>query len=129
MEVKQNTDFVTDRSPLDNLVYYTLQASWNQGKDDMNTIFIDKCKEAMSEVTHLIYIKPCQPDGKVEDNGSRISNKLYQEAVDSVFHAFLPKLIRQPTKLLILDFWDLDLRKQVVSEFLKGSKPPVSSVL
>lgn len=124
--ITTTNDFVTDRSPLDNLTYFSLQAAPVLTEQECRG-FEYKCLVAMSELTHLIYIKPCQPDGLVENNYSRIPVKLYQDAVDSVFGSFLTRMfhamdefsLRKP-KLLIINFWDLDNRKQLLKTFLQN---------
>lgn len=115
-----NDNFVTDRSPLDNLTYFALQASWNEQSSQRCESFENLCYHSMAELTHLIYIKPCQPNGEIEDNGSRIPNSLYQSAVDAVFEKFLERL--KPKNLLVIDYWDLDLRKKTLLEFVKPSQ-------
>jgi thymidylate kinase len=119
-----NDNFVTDRSPLDNLTYFALQASWNEQSLPRCESFENLCHYAMAELTHLIYIKPCQPDGKIEDNGSRIPNNLYQTAVDAVFEKFLERF--KPNKLLVIDYWDLGTRKINLLEFIRPSQIQVA---
>jgi hypothetical protein len=122
-EIADNEDFVTDRSPLDNLVYFATQTAWNKTSLVETITFESKCKLAMQELTHLIYIQPCQPNGIVEDNNSRIPNRLYQDAMDAVFQKFLYRFenIYPRPKLLIIDFWDLEDRKKLIKEFLRDN--------
>lgn len=120
--IQENDNFVTDRSPLDNLVYCIAQAGFHKEiSDNMIENFAYNCLLTWGELTHVIYVKAVQPHG-IEDNGSRISNKWYQQASDAQFEYWLKnwfvlKQIGGP-KLLILRVWDLDTRKDVISNFL-----------
>jgi hypothetical protein len=118
--IAENDNFVTDRSPLDNLVYFATQVAWNKFPTEEFINFEFTCKLAMQELTHLIYIKPCQPNGEVEDNNSRIPNRLYQDAIDAIFEKFLLRFsdIEPSPNVLIIDFWDLKERKELIKEFL-----------
>lgn len=87
-ELIENTeDFVTDRSPLDNWVYFMLQAGLYQ---DMQTcqFFLEKAYSAFSKLTHVFYVPAMLTE--VENNGSRIANFHYQSAVDAIFNRYWP---------------------------------------
>lgn len=131
--IRHNINFVTDRSPLDNLTYFINQVGFlPEVTDAIVEEFANKCYEALKGLTHLIYIKAVQPI-EVENNGSRIANKWYQKSVDAqfeywLFNYFLPKreyetfggAIELPfPKILIIDFWDLNQRKENLLNFLK----------
>jgi hypothetical protein len=125
----ETEDFVTDRSPVDNLVYFSLQAAFNQSDVVCNS-FKDRCKDAFKELTHLIYIRPCQPD-EVENNGSRIPVRLYQDAVDGVFNNLIQKVFigeipaNERPKILIINYWDLDKRKAEIFQFINQLEFPL----
>jgi hypothetical protein len=84
--------------------------------------FMKECLEAWEELTHVIYVKAVQPN-EVEKNGSRVANRYYQKAIDAQFEYwlvnFFVKNAQVGPKILTLDMWDLDTRKEVVTEFLK----------
>ena len=112
-----NPAFITDRSPVDNIVYFLLQASYGMG-DFATASFIEECKGVMPELTHVIYIRSVNPNG-IEDNKSRIVNREYQRMVDSVFSMVLNYYMECiNVRLLMIDYWDLDKRKEEVTKFL-----------
>lgn len=119
--IRDNQGFVTDRSPIDNAVYFTSQCGYAQN-DKVTERFLQSCLDAFEELTHLIYVKAVQPD-VIENNGSRIDNIYYQKAlIDPSFewylmNYFMKKSVAGP-EVLIIDFWDLQQRKEVVTEFL-----------
>lgn len=121
--IEQNDDFVTDRSPIDNLTYLISQVGFHNEFNDRDAAkFAAKCLQTWNLLTHVIYIKAVQPNG-VENNGSRIANKWYQLASDAQFDYWVNNYfaiyqnITGP-KLLIIDYWDLDKRKKAIREFL-----------
>ena len=120
--IKSNDNFVTDRSPIDNIVYYIMQCGPYVTEKD-TAEFIDKALQGLQELTHLIYIPAMLP--QIEDNGSRIANTHYQSAVDAVFKMVLIKYMDQLAiggpKLLVIDVVDLEERKKLVYNFLGTS--------
>lgn len=119
--IYKNKNFVTDRSPVDNLTYYVNQCGMHKEVYDARVeSFINQCVRAWKELTHVIYIKAVQPD-KVEDNGSRVDNKYYQQAVDAQFQHWLVSVFLKHVgpKVLMIDYWDLDKRKKDIKKFLK----------
>lgn len=125
--ILNNENFVTDRSPIDNLTYMVNQVGFHkQINDQVISHFMHNCLAAWRELTHVIYVKAVQP-GKVEDNGSRVANKFYQKSIDAQFNywldeVFLPDYLNteQGPRVLIIDFWDLEERKTLVKNFLLG---------
>lgn len=119
--IMNNDNFVTDRSPIDNMTYFVNQMGYHPMiTDQIVEEFFKECVEAFDELTHVIYVKAVQP-GEVERNGSRVANKYYQKAIDAQFAYWLGELQRNSQagpEVLVLDFWDLEKRKQVVTEFL-----------
>jgi|SRR6478609_4407127 len=121
--IQYQDNFVTDRSPADNITYFMTQAGFHpELGDDIARKHIQLALETWQKLTHVIYIKPCQPD-LVEDNGSRIANKFYQISVDAIFDHWVNWLQRQTgdkPKLLILDYWNLERRKDAIIDFLES---------
>lgn len=118
-----NEDFVTDRSPIDNLAYMVNQVGYHPHVTDaMVEEFAKDCLKAFDELTHLIYVKAVQPN-EVEFNGSRVANKFYQKAVDCQFEYWLLNYFMKKSMLgpqvLVIDYWDLVKRKEAVLNFLK----------
>lgn len=120
---KHEGSFVTDRSPVDNLVYYLLQVGYHPSvTDEMTEEHMQKCLDAWNELTHVIYVKAVQPK-EVERNHRRVDNKYFQKSVDAVFEYwintyFMKESIDGP-EVMIIDYWDLELRKERVLEFLE----------
>lgn len=121
---RDDVGFVTDRSPADNIVYFMTQAAYHKAiSDEITEEFLKLAQTAWDELTHVIYIKAVQPDS-VEDNGSRIPNKYYQKSIDALFQYWINDYLVPNTnpdrgpKLLTIDYWDLNKRKQEVLDFL-----------
>ena len=119
--IMSNDNFITDRSPVDNLVYFLTQAAYSQS-DFVTFEFIKSCQEAMGGITHVIYIKSVNPN-EIENNNSRIPNRYYQRMVDAVFtdtieRYFTDESGKTPFNLLVLNLWDLQYRKDAVTKFL-----------
>ena len=120
----ENEDFVTDRSPIDNLTYMVNQVGYHpMVTDAMIEEFAKDCLAAWEELTHVVYVKAVQPK-EVEVNGSRVANAWYQKAIDAQFeywlnNYFLRNSIAGP-KVLCIDYWDLGKRKEDVINFLNS---------
>lgn len=121
--IENNDDFVTDRSPADNMTYFINQTAYHpMVTDALCEEFFKNCLEAWEGLTHVIYVKAVQPH-EVEVNGSRVSNRFYQKAIDAQFNYWISELdskcIEGP-KVLVLDYWDLEKRKQAVLDFINS---------
>ena len=122
--ITSNDDFITDRSPADNLTYFINQCAYHpEVTDAMTEQFMQDCLASWEELNHVIYVKAVQP-AEVERNGSRVSNKFYQKAIDCQFeywinNFFIPNSVDGP-KVMIIDYWDLETRKEKVIEFLNS---------
>lgn len=122
--IMENENFITDRSPIDNLTYMVNQVGYHpMVTDAMIEEFAKDCLSAWEELTHVVYVKAVQPK-EVEVNGSRVANAWYQKAIDAQFeywlkNYFLKNSLEGP-KVLVIDYWDLDKRKEAVLEFLNS---------
>lgn len=116
-------NFVTDRSPADNVVYCINQVGFHPlVTDKMLEQHIRDAVEAMGNLTHLIYVKAVQPQ-EVERNGSRVANRYYQKSVDALFEYWIKQMLGMcidPPSFMLIDYWDLDTRKENVLRFLKS---------
>lgn len=122
--IMENEDFVTDRSPIDNLTYMINQCGYHpMVTDAMVEEFAKDCLFAWEELTHVIYVKAVQPK-EVEVNGSRVANAWYQKSIDAQFEYWLRNYFMKNSidgpKVLIIDYWDLDKRKKEVIEFINS---------
>lgn len=121
--IMQNDNFITDRSPADNMTYFINQCGYHpEVTDKMCKEFFDNCLEAWEELSHVIYVKAVQPQS-VEFNGSRIANKYYQQAIDVQFEYWIKRFMDAATigpEVMIIDYWDLDRRKKQVMDFINS---------
>lgn len=123
--IDKNDNFITDRSPLDNLTYFINQVGFHKEvRDYVVDQFADNCLRAWQKLTHVIYVKACQPGFKVENNESRIANGWYQRSIDAQFEYWLFNFfLKNQTKVdmpkvMIINEWDLNFRKNQIYEFL-----------
>lgn len=120
--IRDNDNFVTDRSPADNLTYFINQVAYHpMVTDAMTEEFMQDCLKAWEGLTHVIYVKAVQP-AEVERNGSRVANRFYQKAIDAQFEYWINNYFQKNCldgpEFLLIDFWDLEARKQKVFEFI-----------
>lgn len=122
--IYENKNFVTDRSPIDNLTYMINQVGYHPlVTDAIVEEFAKDCLKAWEELTHVIYVKAVQPK-EVEFNGSRVANAWYQKAIDAQFNYWLENYFNKNSlvgpKVMVIDYWDLEQRKEAVIEFLNS---------
>lgn len=119
----KNQDFITDRSPADNLVYAIMQVGYQE-----NDAWVEKhaarALAAWEDLTHVIYIKAVQPNA-IEKNDRRVDNKWFQKTIDAAFdywvsNFFIPNAGDLGPKVLVIDYWDLEQRKENVLKFLRS---------
>jgi len=135
--IKENTNFIMDRSPIDSLTYMLNQVSHNVYDPKYIDSFIKNVADQLRELTHVIFIPYSNPDW-VEENGSRIASVPFQKLMSSSFeHVISEYLVKHVYKvefspegrlthgripwkpgLLVLDMWDLQKRKDLTTEFL-----------
>jgi hypothetical protein len=121
--IENNHTFVTDRSPLDNLVYFINQVGFHPSVSDQTIeAFAQKALAAWNKLHGVIYVKPVQP-GEVEKNHSRVANKFYQRSIDAQFQYWLDNFFgKDGPRVLVIDWWNLRERKQAVDELLSTLK-------
>jgi hypothetical protein len=114
--------FVTDRSPIDNLVYFLLQNS-HLLNESQTKEYINLCAESMMMFNSLITV-PYLDNTLLEDDGKRVNNKYYQMSVNSIF-PLASFLIEESGKANLEDFniismskWDMEWRKNKIAEFI-----------
>lgn len=121
---KYNDHFVTDRSTVDNMTYFINQCGFHpQVTKAMCDDFLNDCVRGIIELDLVIHIKSVQPNGDVENNGSRIPNHYYQQSIDTQFSHWLGvirkhmdgSLTIHPTRFITIDYWDLDTRKKEIA--------------
>lgn len=123
-EVTENlTCFVTDRSPLDNIVYYLLQLSHKI--DAGKTLeYINICSESypkdkyMQVLMYLTYPMTLQ---EIENDGFRITNHYYQLMVSNVFRMIYEHnwLHIDQERTLTFDTWDFNYKVYEIDRKIK----------
>lgn len=117
--IRDHDNFVTDRSPLDNWVYFLLQSAPYQTEEVVEQ-FMVKCLNAMMELDYVIYIPSLIP---IENNGSRVANLHYQRAVDAIFDKywlqFNVELEGSTVVMSKITSISLTTRKELVGKLLK----------
>lgn len=118
------SEFVTDRSPLDNLVYYLLQVSHLQNTETTKE-FVIACSDVMHRFDfHQIYLDIRHTPYQLENDGMRVHNEYYQNMVDSIFKDLINNEILFPKqKAFIINEWGWESRVRAVESLLKPKTP------
>lgn len=121
--IRNKSHFVTDRSFLDLIIYYSQQIAQHLGDDTTGT-FVYNCLEFLNKYTDVLIYVDFKNPASVENNGSRISNRVYQKSMSYIFKGVLEDLKQDKefsrVKVLVIDYWDLEKRKQNTLEFLSN---------
>jgi len=112
-------EWVCDRSPIDNFIYFMLEISpyMDQGITEQ---FINKCKQTM-ELGNVLIIIPFTKNIKLEKS-HRITNPYYHQMFSILMEWVLWSKdinISKIDRTLVLNQWDFNLRKQIVDEWVK----------
>lgn len=111
------TNFVMDRSPIDNVVYMLTQVSHNMDEREIQE-FISKAQNTFMDLSHFVLIRVTNQT-EVEKNNSRVDNIFYQRFISDVFEGVYKKYFANlgvPTT--VLNVWDLDTRKDQLLKFI-----------
>lgn len=117
--LKNHKSFVTDRSPVDNLVYTISQLASHITEAQLKE-YMDLCETRMKTATTLIYI-PFTKAIELEDDGMRITNRYYQQYISNLFDLVLYKenyLSVCRNCIGKLDVWDWETRLRWVEIIL-----------
>lgn len=115
-------EYVTDRSPLDNLVYYMIQCSSHQSGSEVSA-YISACSESYPGDFTQIYLT-CNPT-TIENDGYRINNPYYQVMVDILFmyylkEGYLSHLDLANKQVKIITDWDWEKRVKIVEKTINN---------
>lgn len=116
--IKDLDSFVTDRSPLDNLVYFMLQLSHDIVESE-NVKYIEECSKTFQYGENLLFITKIA-DNPIEDDGMRITNYFYQRMVQGLFENMITENwleLDYDTPVYNLD-WDWDERIKKVRSII-----------
>lgn len=123
--LRNNSDFITDRSPVDNLVYYLMQVAPTEVDPTKVVEFIESCLNSMDSLTHLVFVQVAPNQLSIETNGSRVDNLHFQRMVNAIFDHVLAQYIMPnfAGPILVLRTWDWEVRVKEATEFF--SKNPL----
>lgn len=117
------SEFVTDRGPLDNLVYFMTQCSYRIASEETEN-YIRACKEAYPSEYTQIYLTANPLE--LELDGYRIDNKYYQMTMDALFmfyeEAGWLSTEHKPTNHKIIVDWDWEKRVKEVDRIFTHRK-------
>ncbi len=116
-------NWVTDRSPIDNMAYFLMQNSDKCTTEETKN-YIRDCNLALALGNKLINIQYTS-DIDLEDDGMRITNPYYQEYSSIIFRYILDNKVLDLNSTIgkknILDVhtWDWEERMKIIYKFLK----------
>lgn len=113
--------FVTDRSPLDSLVYFTTQ-NLQYATTEIFTHFKGILNKTFSPPTKtLLIFLPFTKETVLENNNRRIVNPAYQFYISSMFEAAIEKKELVNLNMLTIEkipYWNMSIRKTIVSKLI-----------
>ena len=121
--IKANDSFVTDRSPLDNLVYFLLNVSDRvDSNETMN--YIHECTKSFPEKYIQIFLGLTYGmlhQKGIEDDGFRINNIYYQLMVHNIFKGIIEGnwLDMNMNRFEIIETWDREIRANKTDKLIK----------
>lgn len=122
-KLSEHKEYVTDRSPVDNLAYFLSQNSHMVSEKNVED-YIVRCLNALADNTGLIAI-PYTSDIVLEDDGKRVNNKYYQRFMNGAFHtagSLISDFSKKSNILLpphvAIQKWDMLYRKEEVQKFI-----------
>lgn len=124
-QISQSAPYVIDRSPIDNVVYLLSQVAHNIPEDVVQR-FILKAQEDYVKLTHVVILVYSKDIPHIEDNGSRIPNRFYQQYISDIFTGvyghYFDHLVGP--RVIFIDYWDLGGRQRAVNNFLSSPNQP-----
>lgn len=117
-QINKYPEFVTDRGPLDNIVYYLLQVAAKETTVDTTT-YIDLCFWDLPSFTQ-IYINMKGKETVIPD-GKRVDNEWYQKTVDGIFRQYLASGILKNEVITIHD-WEWEKRIKIIERHFSPNK-------
>jgi hypothetical protein len=119
--IDTNNNFVTDRSPMDNLVYFLMQNTPYMSEGETEE-YVKLCADALGKLDCLIQI-PFTELINLEDDGKRIPNKYYQMTTNITFvmaAGLLDPYLKPdgPLRVTSLQMWDWDERVEKIKNFI-----------
>lgn len=124
-QVEGLKSYVTDRTPMDNLLYYTLQVS-HLVDTDSHRNYVKVCLDSMPKDDYHLFLLNV-PTHNLEDDGMRVNNVFYQLFCENTLLYLLRIYLTQienPNKFpfTVLKEWDWSTRLEIVDKQLKPKK-------
>ena len=111
---KDNSRFVTDRTPIDQLAYIM---NYFQLYPEVKEKFIYYTKEQIKYFDAIIYIRFGNP---IEDNGLRIVDPYYQWVIDGLMSRIIESnTLGIKVPILTIGIWDWGIREIMIKEFIE----------
>lgn len=113
----KNFNYITDRSPIDNMVYFLLQVTPHISYK-LTENYIDRCKSLIDRNNHnewLFHLPFNKEVIKLEDDKARIINPIYQECTQLYFDYCIAQIDKTIIKL---DTWDFEKKIKIVQSYL-----------
>jgi adenylate kinase family enzyme len=120
--LKDHENFITDRSPIDNLVYFLGQNS-AFATETQTEEYVIRCTKLLDQGSHCIFLK-FTPDIPLENDGMRVVNRYYQIYSDNVFEHVLQMYFAKTwsdthtNKILKIAGWNWGKRVEAVSQYI-----------
>jgi GTPase SAR1 family protein len=121
--MKMNESFVTDRSPLDSMVYFLLNVS--DRVDSNETLnYIKECSKSFPDKYIQIFLGLTSGmliQKGIEDDGFRINNIYYQLMVNNIFKGVIEGnwLDMNMNRFEIIETWDREIRDKKTYKLIK----------
>ena len=119
--LKAYKSVIIDRTPVDNLVYAMYEVSHNASEEWVDD-FRDKCHEFFQTFDYIIFLPYTWRQGPVENNGSRIPNRYFQELISNIFNQQLDILRSMSPEgpiITTIEDWDFNTRFLIESETIE----------
>ena len=124
LDKRDTYSFVSDRTPIDNIVYMLLQSSMYLSDDDTKNFIENAVKHTFKYYTHLIGL-PVLRKPPVQD-GKRVINFHYQRMVDNVYKHVLENFVwpilhaknSTDPRFLIMTGWEWNDRIKTTRDFV-----------
>jgi len=113
-----NEEFIIDRSPIDNIVYFLLQCGPNATEEDTHN-HLACAYSNLQKLDGIIYVS-YDGIGEVEDNKSRIKNIHFQRMVVNPIFEMVIHDIAIPLPILEIRHWDFDKRLKDSITFIRN---------
>ncbi|MAO08054.1 MAG: hypothetical protein CL596_05005 [Alteromonas sp.] len=116
-------EFVTDRSFIDNLVYFTLQAGPHLNTESHN-IYIEMCRESIEKYDPtILFLDINDLNINLENDNMRVNNRWFQEATGSLFRDYINRNIICSKELIVpINEWDWETRINTIDKLFDQTK-------